>query len=65
MEIKAIKESGNPDAIPGGISEKKAIDAYRRKHPEVTSKSAITKAVQIDKNTVKRYYEEIWMDMGR
>ena len=45
-EIKAIKESRNLDAIPDGISEKKkAIAAYMREHPEVTSKSAIAKAV--------------------
>ena len=63
-EIKAIKESGNMDAIPDGISEKKkAIAAYMREHPEVTSKSAIAKAVQVDKNTVNRYYEEIRREM--
>ena len=45
-EIKAIKESGNLEAIPDGISEKKkAIAAYMREHPEVTSKSAIAKAI--------------------
>ena len=59
-EIKAIKESGNLDAIPDGISEKKkAIAAYMREHPEVTSKSTIAKAVQVDKNIVKRYFGEI------
>lgn len=64
-EIRAIKESGNLDAIPDGISEKKkAIAAYIREHPEVTSKSAIAKAVQVDKNTVRRYYEEIRREMG-
>ena len=64
-EIKAIKESGNLDAIPDGISEKKkAIAAYMREHPEVTSKSAIAKAVQVDKNTVRRYYDEIRREMG-
>ena len=63
-EIRAIKESGNLDAIPDGISEKKkAIAAYMRKYPEVTSKSAIAKAVQVDKNTVNRYYEEIRREM--
>ena len=52
------------DAIPDGISEKKkAIAAYMREHPEVTSKSAIAKAVQVDKNTVNRYYEEIRREM--
>ena len=65
-EIKAIKESGNLDAVPDGISEKKkAIAAYMREHPEITSKSTIAKAVQVDKNTVRRYYEEIRRMMGR
>ena len=55
-EIKAIKESRNLDAIPDGISEKKkAIAAYMREHPEVTSKSAIAKAVGTDRNTVRKY----------
>ena len=57
-EIKAIKESRNLDAIPDGISEKKkAIAAYMREHPEVTSKSAIAKAVGTDRNTVRKYYD--------
>ena len=59
-EIKAIKESRNLEAIPDGISEKKkTIAAYMREHPEVTSISAIARAVQVYKNTVKRYYEKI------
>lgn len=59
-EIKAIKESRNLDAIPDGISEKKkVIAAYMREHPEVTSKSAIAKAVGTDRNTVRKYYDEI------
>ena len=59
-EIEAIKESGNLAAIPDGISEKKkAIAAYMHQHPEVTSKSAIAKAVGADRSTVRRYYDEI------
>ncbi|KAB4807485.1 site-specific integrase, partial [Bacteroides thetaiotaomicron] len=55
-----IKESGNLEAIPDGISEKKkAIAAYMREHPEVTSKSAIAKAVGTDRSTVRKYYNEI------
>ena len=64
-EIKAIKESRNLDAIPDGISEKKkAIAAYMREHPEVTSKSAIAKAVGTDRNTVRKYYDEIRSELG-
>ena len=62
---KAIKESRNLDAIPDGISEKKkAIAAYMREHPEVTSKSAIAKAVGTDRNTVRKYYDEIRSELG-
>jgi len=64
-EIKAIKESGNLDAIPDGISEKKkTIAAYLREHPEVTSKSAIAKAVGTDRSTVRKYYSEIRNELG-
>ena len=65
-EIKAIKESGNLEAIPDGISEKKkAIAAYMREHPEVTSKSLIAREVGVDKNTVYRYYNEVRKELGR
>ena len=64
-EIMAIKESGNLDAIPDGISEKKkAIAAYLREHPEVTSKSAIARAVGTDRSTVRKYYNEIRSELG-
>ena len=64
-ETKAIKESRNLDAIPDGISEKKkVIAAYMREHPEVTSKSAIAKAVGTDRNTVRKYYDEIRSELG-
>ena len=64
-EIKAIKESGNLDAIPDGISEKKkAIAAYMREHPEVTSKSAIAKAAGTNRNTVRKYCNEIRSELG-
>ena len=65
-EIKAIKESGDLEAIPDGISEKKkAIAAYMREHPEVTSKSLIAREVGVDKNTVYRYYNEVRKELGR
>ena len=53
------------DAIPDGISEKKkAIAAYMREHPEVTSKRAIAKAVGADRSTVRKYYNEIRSEFG-
>jgi len=63
-EIQAIKRSGDLDAIPDGISKKKKqIAAYMREHPEVTNKSLIAREVKVDKNTVRRYYDEIWKEM--
>ena len=59
-EIRAIKQSGDMAAIPDGISEKKKqIAAYMQEHPEVTNKSLIAREVGVDKNTVRRYYDEI------
>ena len=63
-EIKAIKESGNLEAIPDGISEKKkAIAAYLREHPGVTSKSMIARELQMDRTTVQRYYDEVQAEL--
>ena len=54
-----------PGCYSGRISEKKkAIAAYMREHPEVTSKSAIAKAVGTDRNTVRKYYDEIRSELG-
>lgn len=63
-EIKAIKESGNFGAIPDGISEcKKRIMVYMREHPEVTNKSLIARETEVDRTTVRRYYDEIRKEM--
>ena len=59
-EIKAIKQSGGLIAIPDGDSKKKKlIAAYMREHSEVTNKSLVARKVGVDKNTVRRYYNEI------
>lgn len=61
-EIKAAKE--NAEVIPDGISKKKkAIAEYMRTHPEVTNKSQIAKAVEVDRSTVGKYYDEIRKEM--
>ncbi len=63
-EIQAIRKSGDLTAIPDGVSEKKKkIAAYMREHPEVTNKSLIAREVGVDKNTVRRYYDEIRKEM--
>ena len=63
-EIRAIKQSGDLSTIPDGVSKKKKqIATYMRQHPEVTNKSLIAREVGVDKNTVRRYYEEIRKEM--
>ena len=39
--------------------EDKAIAAYLREHPSVTSKSRIARELNIDRSTVQKYYDEI------
>lgn len=59
-EIQAIKRSGDQTAIPDGVGKKKKqIAAYMRQHPEIANKGLIAKRVGVDKNTVRRYYDEI------
>ena len=64
-EIQAVRQSGNIEAVPDGISKKKKqIAAYMREHPEVTNKSLIAREVGVSKNTVQRYYREIQSEMN-
>ena len=39
--------------------EDKAIAAYLREHPSVTSKSRIARELNMDRSTVQKYYDEI------
>ena len=58
-EISALR-SGASTEYPDGVSlKKKAIAAYLREHPGVSSKSLIARELQIDRSTVHRYYDEI------
>ena len=58
-EIAALR-SGDSTEYPDGVSpKKKAIAAYLREHPSVTSKSRIARELNIDRSTVQKYYGEI------
>ena len=58
-EIAALR-SGASTEYPDGVSpKKKAIAAYLREHPGVSSKSLIARELQMDRSTVHRYYDEI------
>ena len=45
--------------------KKKAIAAYLREHPGVSSKSLIARELQMDRSTVQRYYDEIRSEFQR
>ena len=58
-EIAALR-SGASTEYPDGVSpKKKAITAYLREHPGVTSKGMIARELGVDCSTVQRYYDEI------
>ena len=57
-EIAALR-SGETTEYPDGVSPKKAIAAYLREHPSVTSKGMIARELGMDRFTVQRYYDEI------
>ena len=58
-EIAALR-SGETTEYPDGVSpKKKAIAAYLREHPGVTSKGMIARELGMDRSTVQRYYDEI------
>ena len=58
-EIAALRSGGGTE-YPDGVSpKKKAIAAYLRENPGVTSKSRIARELNIDRSTVQKYYGEI------
>ena len=64
-EIAALR-SGETTEYPDGVSpKKKAIAAYLRKHPGVTSKGTIARELGVDRSTVQRYYDEIRAEFER
>ena len=64
-EIAALR-SGASTEYPDGVSpKKKAVAAYLREHPGVSSKSLIARELQMDRSTVQRYYDEIRSEFQR
>ena len=62
-EIASLR-SGTSMEYPDGVSpKKKAIAAYLREHPGVTSKSMIARELQMDRTTVQRYYDEVQAEL--
>ena len=64
-EIAALR-SGASTEYPDGVSpKKKAIAAYLREYPGVSSKSLIARELHMDRSTVQRYYDEIREEFQR
>ena len=64
-EIAALR-SGASAEYPDGVSpKKKAIAAYLREPPGVSSKSLIARELKIDCSTVQRRYDEIRAEFQR
>lgn len=58
-EMAALRSSTSTEYPEDGNSKKRAITAYLREHPGVTNKSRIARDLQMDRSTVRRYYDEI------
>ena len=64
-EIQAVKQAGDLNGIPDGVSKRKRrIATYMCQHPEITNKSLIAREARVDRNTVRRYYDEIRKEMS-
>ena len=58
-EMAALRSGVNTEYPEDGNPKKNAITAYLREHPGVTNKSRIARDLQMDRSTVRRYYDEI------
>lgn len=69
LEMKAeiaTLRSGASTEYPDGVSpKKKAIAAYLREHPGVSSKSLIARELKMDRSTVRRYYDESRIEFSK
>lgn len=58
-EMAAFRSGVSMEYPEDGNSKKRAITAYLQEHPGVTNKSRIARDLQMDRSTVRRYYDEI------
>lgn len=58
-EMAALRSGASTEYPEDGNTKKKAIEAYLQEHPGVTNKSRIARDLQMDRSTVRRYYDEI------
>ena len=63
-EIEALR-SGESTEYPDGISfKKKQLATYLRENPDVSNKSDIARKLNMDRTTVRRYYDEIQAELA-
>lgn len=58
-EIADLRSGTSTEYPENGNSKKRAIATYLQEHPGVTNKSRIARDLQMDRSTVRRYYDEI------
>ena len=58
-EMAALRSGTSTEYPEDGNPKKNAITAYLQEHPGVTNKSRIARDLQMDRSTVRRYYDEI------
>ena len=67
--IRGIREiKGRMGEVVGGggrPEKKKLVADYMRNHPEERKKTVIARALQIDRGTVAKYYDEILAELQR
>lgn len=63
-EMAALRSGASTEYPEDGNTKKKAIEAYLQEHPGVTNKSRIARELQMDRSTVRRYYDEIRGELG-
>jgi len=62
--IRDLKGKMGEAVSGGGRPEKRGqIFEYMRSHPEVKKKTEIARALQIDRGTVAKYYDEILQEL--
>ena len=67
MLFRSIREiKGRMGEVVGGggrPEKKELVVAYMRDHPEERKKTVIARALQIDRGTVAKYYDEILVEL--
>ena len=63
-EIEALRSGENTDYPDNISSKKKRLADYMRENPNATNKSDIARQLNMDRTTVRRYYDEIRAELA-